>query len=191
MTKKISLLHLTLLGLAIVIIVLAYHINLYQSKITKLLAYTNELNSTLIQQKENIFLPLKIKDYTIPEKSSFEKLQNKIVLLFPEDICNVCHEKKFYNIKNLKDEQKKEIVTIVPLKFKRNFSIYNKEYNLKLNNIIYSNLFSDLSEQINNKILIFYCSEKLQIMAPIILDSNNSALEEYILKIHKLQSNNS
>lgn len=186
MTKKISLLQLTLLGLAIVIIVLAYHINLYQSKITKLLVYTNELNSTLIQQKENIFLPLKIKDYTIPEKSSFQELQNKIVLLFPEDICNVCHEKIFYNIENLKDEQKKDIVTIVPLKFKRNFSIYNKEYNLKLSNIIYSNSFLDLSEQINNKLLIFYCSKKLQIMAPIILDSNNSALEEYILKIHKL-----
>ena len=166
--------------LLVIIIMLVIKLFEYQKIIKQY--HSSSTNEIILQetiQKIPIFEAYQIRDSILSKE-----IENKIILLFPCDICDVCFQSIFQALSVTDPIIKKDVTAIVSNKFARNYKIYDTKYNLRLGNVVYSNSLEDLSKQIDNHILIFYFNDKQQVMAPLLINQTTIFFTEYLKKMH-------
>lgn len=136
--------------------------------------------TNIIEEQEKSFYNLlitQIESGKIPQKMvSTEILNNgKFVLVFPDNVCDICNIWLFDQLK--KCEKLDEIDIIVPLNMKKTMSVYNEIYGLNLSDIKYSN---DLLLKNEDSIYIFYYSNEGRVLFPYLLKEKSFDLNLYM-----------
>lgn len=144
----------------------------YRKKMLELRIEKQEerMYSMLINQLESSLIP---KQITVAD--SLKK--GKFILVFPNDVCDVCNKWLFQQMKNYEDSTR--ILAVVSPRMKKVVSVYNKIYDLHLHDIIYTD---DYLLEVNAEDLfyVFYLSEKGEILYPYFLKNNLLDLKSYI-----------
>lgn len=122
--------------------------------------------------------------YEINDSIIEKTINNKIVCLFPYDICDLCFEDIFKELSNLNDSIKSQMIMLVPTKFTRNYKIYDQKYHINIKNIIYTNKLQFLSNKIDNNILIFFFNQKRNILSPLLVNKTTNFLSEYLQRLY-------
>ena len=153
----------------------------YRKYLPKMVQQVETLQGQLLETQKNIFRAYEFRDFSLSSITNDTlSLQDKFILIFPEDICNVCYEKVFYNMGELAPELKKKIVAIVPPKFKRKFSVYNSSYQLNVGKIVSMNLSAYMPSSMANELVLFYSSAEEEIFAPVVLNASYYDVKSYI-----------
>ena len=183
--KKV-LVFTTIIVVGVVMLLLLNELLNYRKYLPKLIQQIDSLQEQLFETERNIFVPLKFQDFSLdPIKNDTLSLADKFVLIFPEDICNVCYEKVFYNMSELSPELKEKIVAIVPPKFRRKFSVYNNTYQLNVGKIVSIDLSGYIPSSMTGELILFYSSTAERILAPVVLNAKYYDVKSYIETIGK------
>lgn len=187
--KKLAILIITTTIIATIVILITSNYN-YEKHMIFLIKKNESLRTKLNEVQKNIFLSLKFKDFNLDSLgiNSF-LLENKFIIIFPEDICNICYEKVFYSLEKLDTEKKKKITVIIPDKFKRKFSIYNSTYNLNIENIIYHTCKNQFKMPLDHEVIMLFCSNNGHTFSPVILNSQFYDINNYIENIENIENN--
>ena len=166
----------------LLIVIIMLFINFFEYKKIIKQYHSSSTNEIILQ--ETIQKIPTFEAYQIRDSILSKKIENKIILLFPYDICDVCFQSIFQALSETDSIIKKNVTAIVSNKFARNYKIYDSKYNLRLGHVFYSNSLEDLSKQIDNHILIFYFNEKQQVMAPLLINQTTSFFTKYLKKMY-------
>lgn len=102
--------------------------------------------------------------------------KGEFILAFPNDICDVCNKWIFDQLKECQGFKGK---VIIPHRVKKTMLVYDKTYNLHLNDIEYSNDYI-LPEEYGDYIYIFYNSKEGKIKYPLLLKDKSIYLKTYM-----------
>ena len=142
----------------------------------KLYELENNLYTAMLVQMESSLLAKMIVPIDGMRKGDF-------VLVFPDDVCDVCNKWIFGQLRENKDSVR--IKAVIPPKMKKTMQVYNKMYDLHLSNVLYSDKLK-LPENTDNPLYIFYYSEKGDILFPLLLKDKSFDLKTYMNMVNAL-----
>ena len=142
----------------------------------KLRELENNLYATTLIQMESSLLTKEIVPINGMHKGSF-------ILVFPENVCDVCNKWVFNQLCENKNSIK--IKVVIPPKMKKTMLVYNKMYDLHLSDVLYSDKLK-LPENTDNPLYIFYYSEEGDILFPLLLKDKSFNLKTYVNMVNTL-----
>jgi len=118
-------------------------------------------------------------------KLMIDKTQ-KLVILFPADICSVCFENFFIKLASLHGLIAKEnIIILTPFEFFHDFQIYNKRYKMNFENVyaVERNSIANINKIVTEYPVIFIIDESCNISSFFAIAKNNLDIFEQYYKI--------
>lgn len=131
---------------------------------------------------KNLLTNIRLEQMKFDVPVSMPEDSGRVVILFPEEVCDICYRDLFNTLKELPDRKKERIVAVVPVRFKRNFEVYNQTYGMNLHRIIYSDSGLELSKAVEEQILIFTTDGEQGIHAPLIYHKMAPLAKEYLMQ---------
>lgn len=174
---------LGILGLAVFIsfnLLTFSRVRKLQSALTEQTAEQRQALAEAHMLKKNLLANIRLEQMKFDLLSLMPEDSGRIVILFPNEICDICYRDLFGTLKELSDKKKERIVAVVPVRFKRNFEVYNQTYGMNLHRIIYSDSGLELSKAVEEQILIFITDGEQGIHAPLIYNKIVPLVKEYI-----------
>lgn len=175
---------LGILGLAVLIsfsLLTFSRVRELQSALTKQTVEQRQALAEAYMLKKNLLANIRLEQMKFDVLSRMPEDSGRIVILFPDEICDICYQALFDTLKELPDKMKERIVAVVPVRFKRNFEVYNQTYGMNLHRMIFSDSGLELSKAVEEQILIFITDGKQGIHAPLIYHKMAPLVKEYMM----------
>lgn len=180
---------ISITSIIVISILLINEILNYRKYSSKLLQQIIITQNERDEYKKNLFTTLQFQNFTLDSLTNdYSILKDKFLIIFPENICNICYEKVFYNIAKLDQKTKNKIIAAIHPKFKRKFNVYNTTYNLNIKHIIPLNKLPHVPNEISNELVFLYITPQNKILIPIILNAQFCDISSYIKTIYKYKS---
>ncbi len=118
---------LGILGLAVFIsfnLLTFFRVHKLQSALTEQIAEQRQALAEAHMLKKNLLANIRLEQMKFDLLSQMPEDSGRIVILFPNEICDICYRDLFGTLKELSDKKKERIVAVVPVRFNESPSYY-------------------------------------------------------------------